>query len=58
VLGPNRASIFINLIPVFGILVVVPLLGEQLRPYHLIRFVVIGAGVWCVLARRSVLTRE
>ncbi|MDP2325606.1 MAG: DMT family transporter [Gammaproteobacteria bacterium] len=57
-LGPNRASIFINLIPVFGILMAVPLLGEQLRPYHLTGFVVISAGVWCVLARRGAFTRE
>jgi len=57
-LGPNRASIFINLIPVFGVLMAVPFLGEQLRSYHLAGFIVISAGVWCVLARGGGFTRE
>lgn len=51
VLGPNKASIFINLIPVFGMLMAVVFLGEQPRVYHLAGFAVICAGVWCVLAR-------
>lgn len=52
VLGPNRASIFINLIPVFGMLMAVVFLGEEPRAYHVAGFAVICAGVWCVLARR------
>ncbi|RMF95282.1 MAG: DMT family transporter [Gammaproteobacteria bacterium] len=49
VLGPNQASIFINLIPVFGALLAVLFLGESLYPYHLAGFAMIGAGVCCVL---------
>jgi drug/metabolite transporter (DMT)-like permease len=51
-LGPNRASIFINLIPVFGVLMAIVFLGEQLRAYHVAGFALICAGLWCVLARR------
>lgn len=54
VLGPNKASIFINLIPVFGMLMAVVFLGEQPRVYHVIGFAVICGGVWCVLARRLI----
>lgn len=52
VLGPNKASIFINLIPVFGMLMAVVFLGEEPQLYHVVGFAVICAGVWCVLARR------
>ncbi|MDB5560672.1 MAG: Permease of the drug/metabolite transporter superfamily [Hyphomicrobiales bacterium] len=34
-IGANRASLFINLIPLFGALLSVLILGEQLQPYHL-----------------------
>ncbi len=51
VLGPNQASIFINLIPVFGALLAVLFLGETLYAYHLAGFGMIGVGVWCVLYR-------
>lgn len=42
VVGPNRASVFINLLPIFAALMAVVLLGEQLHVYH-----VLGGGlVW------------
>lgn len=52
VLGPNKASIFINLIPVFGVAMAIAFLGETLHLYHVAGFTMICAGVWCVLARR------
>jgi len=36
VIGPSRASMFINLIPVFGIVLATTLLGEKLHLYHVI----------------------
>lgn len=33
-IGANRAGLFINLVPVFGTLLSVLLLGEQLQPFH------------------------
>jgi drug/metabolite transporter (DMT)-like permease len=39
-LGPNRGATFIHLMPIFGALLAILLLGEQLAAYHLI-----GAGL-------------
>ncbi len=53
ILGPNRASIFVNLIPVFGILMAVLLLDERLEPYHLLGLAAVSAGIWFVLSHRE-----
>lgn len=49
-LGPNVAGFFNPVIPVFGILFAVILLGEPLRAYHLAGFALVLGGV--VLASR------
>ncbi len=41
--GPNTAGYFIHLVPVFGIILSVLLLGEQVRLFHL-------AGIACVVS--------
>jgi len=51
--GANRASIFINLVPVFGALMAVTLLGETFEIYHLAGMAMICAGVWLVVGRAS-----
>lgn len=33
-IGPNRAGVFIHLIPVFGAVLAVTFLGEELAAYH------------------------
>ena len=48
VIGPNRASVFINLIPVFGAVMAVFFLNEQLYLYHFIGAVMVFVGVWLV----------
>jgi drug/metabolite transporter (DMT)-like permease len=50
-IGPNRASLFINLIPLFGALGAVVILGEALQPFHLIAGALIVVGI--VLAEWS-----
>jgi drug/metabolite transporter (DMT)-like permease len=50
-IGPNRASLFINLIPVFGTLGSVLILGERLEQFHLIAGALIVMGI--VLAEWS-----
>jgi len=50
-IGANRASLFINLIPLFGAVGSVLLLGEQLQPFHFIAGALIAAGI--VLAEWS-----
>ena len=54
-IGANRASLFINLIPLFGAVGSVLILGERLEAYHLIAAALVIAGIviaeWS--ARRS-----
>ena len=51
-IGPNRAGVFLHLIPIYSALLTGALLGESLRFYHVVGFVLILAGVWCA-ARRA-----
>jgi drug/metabolite transporter (DMT)-like permease len=53
--GPARATVFINLIPVFGIILARTLLGEQLFLSHIIGAVCIFIGVACVIKNSLVL---
>lgn len=43
--GPNRAAIFTNLVPVFGIILSVIILGEAFEVFHVIASVLIVAGI-------------
>jgi len=45
IIGPARASIFINLIPVFGIVLAMAFLGEKLFPYHVAGGVLVVIGL-------------
>lgn len=44
-IGPNRGSLFINLIPVFGAALAVLMLGERVETFHFIAAVFIIAGI-------------
>jgi drug/metabolite transporter (DMT)-like permease len=50
-IGPNRAGVFLHLIPIYSALLTGALLGEPLRFYHVVGFVLILAGVWCASRR-------
>ena len=50
-IGANRAGVFLHLIPVYSALLTGALLGEPLRSYHVVGFVLILAGVWCAARR-------
>ena len=45
VLGPARAGVYINLIPVFSALMAVVLLGEALAGYHLVGAGLVAGGI-------------
>ncbi len=45
IVGPNRASIFINLLPVFGTLLSVVLVGESFQLYHGAASVLVILGI-------------
>ncbi len=49
-IGPNRASPFLHLVPVFGSAMAILLLGEQPRLFHLTGYLLVLAGV--VIASR------
>lgn len=44
-IGPSRTSIFINLVPVFSMILAVTILGEELKPVKLLTAGLIVAGV-------------
>src|SRR4051812_17647416 len=50
-IGPNRASPFLHLVPVFGSAMAILLLGEQPRLFHLTGYALVLAGV--VIASRQ-----
>lgn len=45
IVGPNRASIFINLLPIFGTVLSVIILSEQLAPFHLLAAALVIVGI-------------
>jgi drug/metabolite transporter (DMT)-like permease len=50
-IGPARAGLFVNLVPVFGALLAVVLLGEPFAAYHAVGLVLVLGGIW--LAERK-----
>ena len=44
-IGPNRAGLFINLVPVFGSLLAITLIGERIAGYHLVGYGLVVAGI-------------
>lgn len=44
-IGSNRGGIFINLVPVFGALLAILILGEAFQPYHAIGLVMVLGGI-------------
>ncbi len=45
-IGGNRAGLFINLVPIFGTLLSVVILGESFEAYHGLAIVLVLGGIW------------
>ncbi|MDP3527349.1 MAG: DMT family transporter [Hoeflea sp.] len=45
-IGSNRAGIFINLVPIFGTILSVMILGEVLQVYHVVALGLVLGGIW------------
>lgn len=45
VLGPHLAGVFTNLLPVYGAILAVTVLGEPFRPYHLVAAGLVALGI-------------
>jgi drug/metabolite transporter (DMT)-like permease len=50
-IGPGRAGLFVNLVPVFGAMLAVVILGEPFRLYHAVSLALVLGGIW--LAERN-----
>lgn len=45
-IGANRAGLFINLVPIFGTLLSILLLGEDFHFYHALALALVFGGIW------------
>ena len=45
-IGPARAGVFVNLVPVFGALLAVLILGEPFALYHAVGLALVLGGIW------------
>src|SRR5690606_6001010 len=56
-IGANRAGLFINTIPLFGVMLSVLILREALHSFHLVALVLVVGGIilaeWTRLTRRA-----
>ena len=55
-IGPARAGVFLNLVPIFGPLLAVMILGEPLSIYHAVALALVLGGIYVAEtlgARRS-----
>jgi len=53
VIGPNTAGLAVHLVPVFGTVLAVLLLGERPRPYHGLGIALIAVGIWLATRRAA-----
>ena len=51
IVGPSRAAIFLNLMPVYAAILAIAFLGEQLYLYHFGGAVLVCAGIFLVIRR-------
>jgi drug/metabolite transporter (DMT)-like permease len=51
-IGPGRAGVFVNLVPAFGAVMAVLLLGEQFAAYHFVALLLVIGGI-AIAQRRS-----
>ena len=52
VVGPGRAAIFVNLMPVYGSVLAIVFLGEKLYLYHVAGAVLVCTGIFLVVNER------
>ena len=44
-IGPGRAGVFVNLVPVFGAIMAVVILGEPFAVYHVLALLLVVGGI-------------
>lgn len=53
IIGASRASMFLNLIPLFGAILAISFLGEQIAIHHAIGALLICIGIWLIVGISS-----
>lgn len=57
-IGPNRAAVYVNLIPLFGTLLAIGFLGEQVRSHHILGGAMVCVGMLLALKRWAAHDRD
>ncbi len=52
-IGPGRTGIFVNLVPIFAVVLAVLLLGERFAMYHFWGLVLVLGGIWLAERKQS-----
>ncbi len=52
-IGPGRAGLFVNLVPIFGAMLAVGILAEPFRIYHGAALALVLGGIWLAERRRG-----
>ncbi len=52
-IGPSRAVLFVNLVPVFGALLAVVILSEPFAWYHAVALALVLGGIWLAEQKRG-----
>lgn len=45
-IGPGRAGVFVNLVPIFAAFLVIVFLGERMQTYHFLALALVLFGIW------------
>lgn len=53
IIGSQRAGVYLNLIPIFTVMLAVLLLGERLMGFHLVACALVFAGLWLATTPRK-----
>lgn len=51
IIGAPRAGVYLNLIPIFTVMLAVALLGERLQRFHVVACVLVFSGLWLAMRR-------
>ncbi len=52
-IGPSRASVFTNLVPIFGPIIAIIVLGEVFHPFHAVALILVLGGIGLAEWRRA-----
>src|SRR5215212_9709801 len=52
-IGPGRAGLFVNLVPIFGALLAILILGEAFAAYHAVGLALVLGGIWLAEQRQA-----